>query len=125
MERVPSLPEVLTKPLSVKLESLGMEAEVVAVKVPMVAFPIEEVAATVPVNWIKVVVAFARRPPQVPGVQAKVPLPPQAEPVLERRPIVEKVAQPAVPPAEETMRLVVGAGLGIARSVVVAAEVVE
>src|SRR3989338_2704448 len=81
MERVPSLPEVLTKPLSVKLESLGMEAEVVAVKVPMVAFPIEEVAATVPVNWMRVVVAFARRPPQVVGVQAKVPLPPQAEPV--------------------------------------------
>src|SRR3989338_1807802 len=75
MERVPSPPEVLTKPLSVKLESLGMEAEVVARSVPTVRFPIEEVAATVPVNWIKVVVAFARRPPQVGGVQEKVPPP--------------------------------------------------
>src|SRR3989344_9537004 len=89
MERVPSPPLVFTKPSDVRLESLGMEAEVVARSVPTVRFPIEEVAATVPVNWIKVVVAFAMRPPQVPGVKAKVPLPPQAEPVGARRPIAE------------------------------------
>ena len=34
---------------------------------------------------------------------------PQAVPVFEMSPIEEKVAQPAVPPAEETMRLVVEA----------------
>ena len=34
---------------------------------------------------------------------------PQAVPVLEMVPMVSKVAQPAAPPAEETMRLVVEA----------------
>ena len=48
------------------------------------------------------------------GVQEKVPLPePQAEPVLEMVPSPAKVAQPGVPPALETMRLVVEAVVAV------------
>ena len=52
--------------------------------------------------------AFAAVEPKVVGVHENVPLPePQAVPVFEMRPVVLKVAQPAVPPAEETVRSVV------------------
>jgi hypothetical protein len=55
-------------------------------------------------------VEFAVAPKLVVGVKEKVPEPePQAVPVLEMVPFAEKVAQPADPPAEETMRLVVEA----------------
>ena len=55
-------------------------------------------------------VEFAVAPKLVVGVHEKVPEPePQAVPVLEMVPVVLKVAQPAVPPALETMRLVVEA----------------
>src|SRR3989344_4724727 len=55
-------------------------------------------------------VALVLTPKLFVGVKEKVPLPePQAVPVFEIVPFVEKVAQPAAPPAEETMRLVVEA----------------
>ncbi len=59
---------------------------------------------------MSVEVAFALMEPKVVGVKEKVPEPePQAVPVLEMVPFVLNVAQPAVPPADETMRLVVDA----------------
>src|SRR6185369_12582536 len=62
------------------------------------------------VNPINVLVAFAAVAPKVVGVKGNEPaLVPQATPVLERRPIAEKVAHPAVPPALDTIRLVVEA----------------
>ena len=50
------------------------------------------------------------KPPGVAWEKGSPPeLPPQADPVLEINPTELNVAQPAVPPAEETMRLVVEA----------------
>ena len=60
-------------------------------------------------NQIGVEVALAAVPKLVVGVQLKLPEPPQALWVFERVPTVSNVAQPAMPPAEETMRLVVEA----------------
>ena len=51
----------------------------------------------------------------VKGQGLEAPLP-QAAPVLEIVPLAEKVAQPAVPPAEETMRSVVEAVPATVRS---------
>ena len=53
-----------------------------------------------------VVVAEVFTPKLVSGVKGKVPEPPQALPVFEMMPFAEKVAQPGVPPALETMRFV-------------------
>ena len=53
-------------------------------------------------------VALVVVPKWVVGIHANVPEPePQAVPVFEMSPVVENVAQPAVPPAEETVRFVV------------------
>ena len=55
---------------------------------------------------VDVLLAFVE--PKVVGVHENVPEPePQAVPVFEIVPSEAKVAQPAVPPAEETMRSVV------------------
>lgn len=65
------------------------------------------------------VVAAERAPKLVVKVNESVPPPePQALPVLEIVPLVEKVAQPAVPPALETMRFVVEAVPEIVSAVV-------
>ena len=59
--------------------------------------------------------------PKVVGVNGKAePEPPQALPVFEMVPSVAKVAQPAVPPALETVRFVVEAVPETERAVVVA-----
>ena len=90
-------------------------------KPPMPASPkrMVEEAERPPVSKSNVEVEFAVMPNEVVGVQLKVPLPdPQATPVLLMRPIVEKVAQPAVPPALETTRLVVLAVPEMVRAVV-------
>ncbi len=59
---------------------------------------------------MRVEVEFASVAPNVVGVNGNAePEPPQALPVFEMRPVAEKVAQPAAPPAPETMRFVVEA----------------
>lgn len=70
---------------------------------------------------MSVPVALAAVAPKVVGVNGKLPPPPQATPVFEMRPVAEKVAQPAAPPALETTKLVVEAVPVTARFVVVAA----
>src|SRR4051812_10981216 len=55
-------------------------------------------------------VEFAAVAPNVVGVNGKaLPPEPQAVPVLEIVPLIEKVAQPAAPPADETIKFVVEA----------------
>src|SRR3989344_6639117 len=64
-------------------------------------------------------VALVFTPKFTVGVHENVPLPePQAVPVFEMRPVAENVAQPAAPPAEETVRFVVEAVPEIVRPVV-------
>ena len=61
-------------------------------------------------NHTGVPVAFESDPKLRSGVKLNPPLPePQAVPVLEMRPEALKVAQPGIPPAEDTTRLVVDA----------------
>src|SRR3989344_1193767 len=63
-------------------------------------------------------VALVLTPKFVVGVHEKVPEPePQAVPVLEMVPMVLNVAQPAEPPAEETIKFVVDAVPVIVRAV--------
>ena len=91
---------------------------VLLMKFALVKYEVEEAKSPF-TNQIGVEVEFAAAPKLVVGVQEKVPLPdPQATPVLERSPMVEKVAQPAVPPALETTRFVVLAVPEMVRAVV-------
>src|SRR6185295_15269356 len=63
-------------------------------------------------------VEFAGAPKELVGVKENVPLPePQATPVFVSSPIVENVAQPAEPPAEDTMMFVVEARFAAKRFV--------
>ena len=57
------------------------------------------------VNPIRVEVEFAKSEPKVVGVKGNAPPPatPHGDPMFESVPFDENVAQPAVPPAEETM----------------------
>ena len=75
MYSVPSPLDVLMNPLVVRLDNCGMFADVVAVIVPTVRLPIDDVADTNPAFIRRrVVVAFAFSPPHVVGVQAKAPV---------------------------------------------------
>ena len=72
--RVPSPLDVLMIPSVDRLDSLEMSADEVAVKVPAVRLPTEEVADTIPPSSrSRVEVALAATPPQVVGVQANAP----------------------------------------------------